>query len=179
MISGDLMTFLHIVFKEISPSTQIYIHSHLDLNSVSSSTDMMKRLGPVPSSWRIPAPHVDLRRAAVSGGKHFPECETSGSQFAWVENHCHRHLRGVNILSRLPLLKRETQRILIHTVQPPLDHESTLAIVEARTLVILPLAGLQFELCLAACSITHTSKLAEPMMTWTQVLLLGGRPIDI
>ena len=82
MISGDLMTFLHIVFKEISPSTQIYIHSHLDLNSVSSSTDMMKRLGPVPSSWRIPAPHVDLRRAAVSGGKHFPECETSGSQFA-------------------------------------------------------------------------------------------------
>ena len=59
------------------------------------------------------------------------------------------------MLCRVLLLKCETRRILIHTFQIPLDHESTLAIMEARTLVILQLAGLQLELILAACSITH------------------------
>jgi len=62
-------------------------------------------------------------------------------------------------------------------VQPPLDHDSALAIVGARTLVILPLAALQLELILAACSITRISKLTEPVMTGTQVFLLVGRPI--
>jgi len=63
------MIFLHIFlqfFKKPSYSTQIHIHSHRDLNSVSSSTDFIKRLGPIPSSWRIPAPRVDLRRAVAS-----------------------------------------------------------------------------------------------------------------
>ena len=48
---------------------------------------------------------------------------------------------GVNIVCQVPLLKRETQHILIHTVQLQLDHESTPTIVEVLTLVILPLAA--------------------------------------
>ena len=44
----------------------MHIHSYRDLNSVSSSTDNINRLGHIPSSWRIPAPRVDLRRAAAS-----------------------------------------------------------------------------------------------------------------
>ena len=52
-----------------------------------------------------------------------------------------------------------------------------LAIVEVHTLVMLPLAGLQLDLILAACSITCISKLTEPVMNGTQVFLLVGRPI--
>jgi len=117
------------------------------------------------------------RRSLKLRGKYFPKGETRGSQFAWVDNHRHRHLRGLYILCRVPLPKCETRRNLIHTVQPPLDHDSMLAIVEARTLVILPLAGLQVELILTACSLTRIFKLTEPGMTGTQVFLLVGWPI--
>jgi len=117
------------------------------------------------------------RRGLKLQGKHLSERKTGSSQFAWVDNHCHRHLQEVNILCRVPPLKRGTRRILIHTIQPPRDHKSTLSIIEARTLVILPLVGLQFKLFLAACSITRISKLAEPVMTGTQVLLLVNQPI--
>jgi hypothetical protein len=61
------MTFLLIIFFEKScQSTQIHIHLNRDPDSVSSSTDCMKPLGPIPSSWRIPAPCMYLRRAAAS-----------------------------------------------------------------------------------------------------------------
>ena len=67
----DFITFLHIFFsfKETTPSTQIHNYSDRDSNSVSSSTDNMTRLGSTPSYWRIPAPRVDLRRAAVSSSE--------------------------------------------------------------------------------------------------------------
>jgi hypothetical protein len=41
---------------------------------------------------------------------------------------------GVNVLSRVPLFKCESWRILLHSVEPPLDHESTSSIVEACAL---------------------------------------------
>jgi hypothetical protein len=48
------------------------IHSHRDLNSVSSCTDKTNLLGPMPSRLRSPAPRVYTRAVASSdGGKHF------------------------------------------------------------------------------------------------------------
>jgi hypothetical protein len=44
------------------------IHSHRDLNSVSSSTDKTNLLGPIPSRLRSPAPRVRTRAAASSDG---------------------------------------------------------------------------------------------------------------
>ena len=45
------------------------LHLNLDRDSVSSSTDNMKRLGPLPSSWRIPAPCMYPRRAVASSSR--------------------------------------------------------------------------------------------------------------
>jgi len=44
------------------------IHSHRDLNSVSSSTDKTNLLGPIPSRLRSPAPRVRTRAAASRAG---------------------------------------------------------------------------------------------------------------
>jgi hypothetical protein len=127
---------------------------------VSSSTDNIKRL-------RIPAPRVDLLRAAASnsGGNTSRSVKPAGLNslelIIIATGICEESTFSVGSHSS----KCETRRVLIHTVQPPLDHESKLAIVEARTLVILPLAGLQFELILAVCFITRISKLTEPVMT--------------
>jgi hypothetical protein len=65
------------------------IHSHRDLNSVSSSTDKTNLLGPIPSRLRSPAPRVRTRAAASSAGgrKHFLELETSGTQLSGVDQH--------------------------------------------------------------------------------------------
>jgi len=61
-----------------SQKSQVKVHqhivthllTHLDSNSVSSSTDNMNRLGPTPSMWCITAPHVylPLRDAVSSTG---------------------------------------------------------------------------------------------------------------
>ena len=62
----------------------------------------MKRLGPIPSSWQIPAPRVRLRtmrRGLKLRGKQFQERETSGSQFALLQalaalnSRCCKHSR--------------------------------------------------------------------------------------
>ena len=44
------------------------IHSHRDLNSVSSSTDKTNLLGPIPSRLRSPTPRVRTRADASSAG---------------------------------------------------------------------------------------------------------------
>jgi hypothetical protein len=44
------------------------IHSHRDLNSVSSSTDKTNLLGPIPSRLRSPGPRVNIRVAVSSDG---------------------------------------------------------------------------------------------------------------
>ena len=62
---NDIFTNLFF-FEKSCQSTQIHIHLNRDLDSVSSSTDNMKRLGPIPSSWCIPAPCMYPRRAAAS-----------------------------------------------------------------------------------------------------------------
>jgi len=64
---GDVMTFLLIFFFwEIMPKYTNTLHLNRDRDSVSSSTDNMKHLGPIPSRWRIPAPCMYPRRAAAS-----------------------------------------------------------------------------------------------------------------
>jgi len=62
----DFMIFLLIILLLFEKSHQVQIYSHCDLNSVSSSTDNIKHLGPIPSSWRIPGHHVHLLCAAAS-----------------------------------------------------------------------------------------------------------------
>jgi len=62
-----------------------------------------------PRAAHRPTVHCGLKL----WGKHFLEREIRGSQFAWDDHHRHRHLRGVNILCRVPLLKCETRRILM------------------------------------------------------------------
>ncbi len=69
------------------------IHSHRDLNSVSSSTDKTNLLDPMPSRLRSPSPRVRKPpRAAASQvwRNHFLELETSGTQLAGVDQHSHR-----------------------------------------------------------------------------------------
>jgi len=121
---NDFFTFLKK--EKLRQSTQIHIHSHRDLGliSVTSSTDKMDFLGPIPSRWRISAPRVLLRRAAASsyGGNISRSVNLNQTafnlQFPWVYNYRHRHLWEVVILYRAPLLssKGEIRRILIHTV---------------------------------------------------------------
>jgi len=57
-VFGDLMTFLHNFLQDITPSTQIHIHSHRDLNSVSSSTDNSPPA--FPHEVRLWKPHLVL-----------------------------------------------------------------------------------------------------------------------
>ena len=66
------------------------IHSHRALNSVSSSTDKSNLLGPIPSRLRSAAPRVHASSCLKCWRKHFPELETSGTQFAGVDQHSHR-----------------------------------------------------------------------------------------
>jgi hypothetical protein len=76
------------------------IHSHRDLNSVSSSTDKTNLLGSIPSRLRSPTPRVRKPPRATTFKclrKHFLEVETSGSQFTWIYNHSHRWPWFVNI----------------------------------------------------------------------------------
>jgi hypothetical protein len=74
------------------------IHSHHALNSVSSSTDKTNLLGPIPSRLRSPIPrvrashHVQLPQVLEEELplQNFLEFETSGTQFAGVDQHSHR-----------------------------------------------------------------------------------------
>jgi len=70
---------------------------------------------------------------------------------SWL--HSHWWLRGICALCRVPLFKSETRGIFLHSVEPPIDHDSLLAVVEPGTLVIFPTAACQVEIFLAACSI--------------------------
>ena len=103
------------------------------------SSDNMNLLEPggIPSIWRIPVPRVDLRRAAASssGGNNFRSVKPVALNLLELiiiaTGICEESTFSVGSHSS----KCETRRILIHTVQPPLDLKSTLAIVKARTLV--------------------------------------------
>ena len=50
-------------------------------------------------------------------------------------------LRRVNILCLVPLLKSEPRRILIHTMQPLIEHQSPISIKETCALVHLALGS--------------------------------------
>jgi hypothetical protein len=68
------LNFLFIYFLQIYWKNAIFqckkgiIHSHRDLNSVSSSTDKTNLLGPIPSRLRSPGPRVSIRVAVSSDG---------------------------------------------------------------------------------------------------------------
>jgi len=69
------------------------IHSHRDLNSVSSVTDKTKLLGPMPSRLRSPAPLVRKPpRAAASsaGGITSLSLKPAAHKLAGVDHHRHR-----------------------------------------------------------------------------------------
>jgi hypothetical protein len=72
------------------------LHSHRDLNSVSSSTDKTNHLGPIPSRLHSPAPHV-----------HKPTCTTDSSDV------------GITSLS----LKPETRNSLEFTIIDTSDRD--------------------------------------------------------
>jgi len=81
-------------------------------------------------------------------------------------------------LCRVSLLKNETRGIFLHSVEPPLDHKSLLAVVDPGTLVILPTAACQLELFLAACSIPRIPRFEKPVMARAHIVLLR-EPIHI
>jgi hypothetical protein len=58
---------------------------------------------------------------------------------------------------------------LLHSVEPALDDESRVFIVEACASIILALAMTEIELPLTTCAITSITKLAEPVMTRSHV----------
>jgi len=86
---------------------------------------------------------------------------------------------GICVLCQVPLLKSETRGIFLHSVEPPLDHKSLLAVVEPGTLVILSTAACQLELFLAACSILHIPKFEEPVVARAHKLPLVRGPMHM
>jgi len=81
---------------------------------VSSSTDRTNPLGPIPSSLRNSAPRARKPARADPSRKRFLEFETSGKQFAGPDYHSHKWCRCVNMLCRVPLLKRQSWLIFFH-----------------------------------------------------------------
>jgi len=113
------------------------------------------------------------RRRLKRWRDHFLKVEASATQFARVDDHWHRSLRVVSVLDWIPLLNCKTWGILIQSVKPPLDPESTISIGEACTLVNHPTPQLwQREEFLTAWTLTSITEFKKPVMAWTQVHLL-------
>ena len=150
------MNFSNNLFKKIlcfSVKTGI-IHSHRDLNSESSSTERTNLLEPMTSSLRSPL------LTCASHHVQLPQALEEALPWTWnqrhvirsrVDDHSHRWPECVNML---PLLDRESWRILFHSVEPPLDHESTVSTVQGCALIIFPRPMWKIELLLGTCDIT-------------------------
>jgi hypothetical protein len=58
----------------------------------------------------------------------------------------------------------ESWNILLHSVEPPLDHESTVLFVDVCIPIILPRVMSDIELFLTTCVFTFITKLTQPVM---------------
>ncbi len=102
--------------------------------------------------------------------KHFLELETRDTQLAGVDQHNDRWSWCVNV--RRPLLERESWRILLHSVEPALDDEIRVFIVEACASIILALTMIEIELFLTTCAVTSITKLTHPVVVRSDVWIL-------
>jgi hypothetical protein len=153
------------------------IHSHRDLNSVSSSTNKTTLLGPIPSRLRSPAPRVRKppRAAASSAG---------GSTSLSLKPVVCNSLELISIATGA----RDVSTSGVHSWNMSPDASSStlfshrlmtraVFIVEARDPIILPLAMVEIQLFHRTCAITSITKLTQSVMPRPYEYILFSGPL--